>query len=93
MSRRLKESFLSRSYNNVPPVIMELMKDMRGFAAAVVQRVGAMGTFHPVLLGEGRVAGTPSAGVSVDAADASGRGGEVTGSRSRAFRWRWSMTP
>ena len=39
--QKLKESFLSRSYNNVPPVIMELMKDMRGFAAAAVQRCSA----------------------------------------------------
>lgn len=93
MTRRLKESFLSRSYNNVPPVIMELMKDMRGFASAVVQRVGVETVIHAVLVGEGGAAGTSSAGVLVDAADASGGGESVIGSRSRAFLWRWSMTP
>lgn len=93
MRRRLKESFLSRSYNNVPPVIMELMKDMRGFAAAAVQRVGVRGACETVLGGEDGAAGTPSVRVPVDAADASGRGGDVTANRSRASPWRWSTTP
>ena len=29
---RLADSFKTNSYNNVPPVIMELMKDMKGFS-------------------------------------------------------------
>lgn len=36
---RLNESFTSNSYNNVPPVIMELMKDMKGFSDIVIRLV------------------------------------------------------
>lgn len=36
---RLITSFSSNSYNNVPPTIMELMKDLRGFSDIVVKNV------------------------------------------------------
>ena len=32
---RLTESFATSSYNSVPPIIMELMNDMRGFSEIV----------------------------------------------------------
>ena len=37
---RLTTSFKSVSYNNVPTVIMELMKDMKGFSDIVIKIVG-----------------------------------------------------
>ena len=36
---RLTTSFKSVSYNNVPTVIMELMKDMKGFSDIVIKIV------------------------------------------------------
>ena len=43
---RLNESFTSNSYNNVPPVIMELMKDMKGFSDIVIRLVCYFPFFH-----------------------------------------------
>lgn len=36
---RLTTSFGSNSYNNVPPTIMELMKDLKGFSDIIVKNV------------------------------------------------------
>ena len=36
---RLTTSFKSVSYNNVPTVIMELMKDMKGFSDIIIKIV------------------------------------------------------
>lgn len=40
MSIRLTTSFGSNSYNNVPPTVMELMKDLKGFSDIIVKNVG-----------------------------------------------------
>lgn len=43
MTRSLTTSFRSVSYNNVPTVVMELMKDMKGFSDIVIKIVGISG--------------------------------------------------
>lgn len=40
MRIRLTTSFGSNSYNNVPPTVMELMKDLKGFSDIIVKNVG-----------------------------------------------------
>ena len=39
VTRSLTTSFRSVSYNNVPTVVMELMKDMKGFSDIVIKIV------------------------------------------------------
>ena len=43
MTRSLTTSFRSVSYNNVPTVVMELMKDMKGFSDIVIKIVPVSG--------------------------------------------------
>lgn len=43
VTRSLTTSFRSVSYNNVPTVVMELMKDMKGFSDIVIKIVGISG--------------------------------------------------
>lgn len=43
---RLIDSFKTNSYNNVPPVIMELMKDMKGFSDIIGKIVLVFSASH-----------------------------------------------
>ena len=47
---RLTQSFSSNSYNNVPPTIMELMKDLKSFSDVVVKNVLLIGRIESSVL-------------------------------------------
>ena len=84
---RLTDSFTSNSYNSVPPVIMELMKDVKGFSDIVVRLVRLRWNCDVVFSCQSWFVWTSASILFINSVNESRRSELMTCSQSLEFPW------